>query len=185
MWLEFVKLRTLKKYEEITPDKKAKIDDDIEYNGRSAIIRKSFIENNQKALCSLNEKLALSVNKQKLFTDKEFFEILDRCAETRHKLDTELWPIMEGYKRLFCNITGEKQEVFKTLLDLYHYRNGGNANGNAAAPAKAFIIVSKFRYAHDVCEKYGFKVVKNKERHFNIETTFGELKKNAHKWERD
>lgn len=173
VWLELVHVRRLQRHTTLTDDFIAKIAASFDGAKNVTALRMSMIdaiEHNNISNVSIP-----TVSSAKTFTyddgkplPSDFIELLDECADVRHEIDSRLWTQMRLLGEAFCHLTGEPYKVFKNLLDLWHYRNGGWPK--ETTPPRIWSAIARFINAYDMLDKYGFDMAKNWCKRFGLET---------------
>jgi hypothetical protein len=81
-------------------------------------------------------------------------------------LDTVHWPLLRKYGDAFGYLTSEPWSVFKFLLDMHHYRNGGWPSEKT--PPRSFSIAKRFNDAFRASERHGFNDVQQWAKRFGL-----------------
>jgi hypothetical protein len=158
MFIELVNLRTMQLYADLSDKVKDKI-------MASYVGQKTFAATRQAIIDSMTTKGSIqipdieeepSIEFETTDADEDFIEMLNECAGIRQTIDTVLWPKLHGYGDAFCYLTGEDPRTFKTLLDMWHYRNGGWPK--PTTPPRFWSIINGFVRTYDTLSKYGFEM---------------------------
>lgn len=159
VWLELVHIRRLQRHTQLSDDYIAKIAATFEGAKnvtalRSAMlkaIQENNLDNAAIPTCETEKQLSFEANEK---LSEEFIVLLNTCADTRHEIDSQLWPRLRAFGDAFCYLTKEPYKVFKQLLDFWHYRNGGWPK--ATTPPRIWNVIFHFINSLDTLDRYGF-----------------------------
>lgn len=115
-----------------------------------------------------------------LAVDDNFIKLLDASAHCREYIDNVLYPKLNQYSQAFEYLTKETHKEFKTILDMWHYRNGGWPSENT--PPRIWRVAAGFRFMHDLLDRYGFDMLNDWIARFGIEAKFNNVSPTAFKW---
>jgi hypothetical protein len=173
IWLELVNLRRLQRHTELSDEFIAKVAATFDGAKNATALRMSMLDaiktntldHLQVPTCDSEKDLEFTPSTE---LAPEFIELLNECAATRHEMDSKLWVRMRLLGDAFTYVTKEPYKVFKHLLDLYHYRNGGWPK--ASTPPRVWSAIFRFVQTYDLLQQYGFDMAKHWCKRMGIET---------------
>jgi hypothetical protein len=174
VWLELVNVRRLQRHTTLTDDVIAKITASFDGAKNVTALRMTLldaIEHN-----NVDNVAVPTVDTEKSFTygqgeplAPEFIDLLDECADIRHEIDSKMWTQMRILGDAFSYLTKEPYAVFKHLLDLWHYRNGGWPKDTT--PPRIWSSIARFIHDYDLLNQYGFDMAKSWCKRFGLQTS--------------
>ena len=173
VWLELVNLRRLQRHTTLSDDFIAKVA--LSFEGAKNVtalrttlldaIKTNTIDKVEVPTCETEKELQYEATEQ---LSQDFIDTLDNCADTRHHIDSKLWPELRLLGDAFCHLTKEPYGTFKHLLDLWHYRHGGWPK--ATTPPRIWSTIFRFMHEYDMLEQYGFDMASSWCKRMGLET---------------
>lgn len=172
-WLELVHIRRLQRHTTLSDDFIDKIARSFDAAKNITALRMTIIDaiktNNLEHanIATIDSEKKLEFESTETLPE-DFITLLNECADLRDKIDTEMWPSMRLIGDAFCYLTKEKYQVFKRLLDLWHYRNGGWPSEKT--PPLVWKPIAGFLATYDLLERYDFDLCKTWCKRFGLST---------------
>lgn len=166
-----------------------KIEDGTKWAATMDATRKKVYEeaarNNGNITRMLSNDAEIDVNETDLpmiDLPDEFVELLDSCAKTRQKINTELWPQMAKYHDCFTVECEAEDWEFHDIMRWWHYRKGGYPT--EGSKPYLWAILDKFQYAFRQCNKYGLDFCEGYLERFGLDVQIsGPVQDNAYEWD--
>ena len=148
-------------------------------------VYEDIAEHNGRITKLLSNDAEIDVNEANLpmiDAPEEFLELLDDCAATRQRINTELWPQMAKYHDCFTVECEAEDWEFHDIMRWWHYRKGGYPT--EGSKPYLWAILDKFQYAFRQCNKYGLDFCDSYLERFGLDVQIsGPVQDNAYEWD--